>query len=205
MYRNGRQIRYDRTGATEHRGSPAGHPREKPCAPGPAVATVHRVADATANPTDIYRRRARRLRHVYARDPIRLQRSLSQLARSSDRRATAARGLAPASAVWSANPRATEGRDASAAQTFAGVVAERTTGPVLPYSDREHLLRRASRMGIGRFEANLIIAAVQHRAAREQPEQVIQATASGARAPVLFLTAAVVQAAIVAGVRWIAF
>jgi hypothetical protein len=37
-------------------------------------------------------------------------------------------------------------------------------GPVLRYSRRTDLIRTAERSGIGRFEANLIIAAVQHEA-----------------------------------------
>jgi hypothetical protein len=37
-------------------------------------------------------------------------------------------------------------------------------GPVLRYSHRTGLIRTAERSGIGRFEANLIIAAVQHEA-----------------------------------------
>ena len=37
------------------------------------------------------------------------------------------------------------------------------TGGVLPYSRRVALLRVARKLGINRFEANLIIAAVQHR------------------------------------------
>jgi len=36
-------------------------------------------------------------------------------------------------------------------------------GPVLRYSQRRELLAVAQRTGIGRFEANLIIAAVRHR------------------------------------------
>ena len=53
---------------------------------------------------------------------------------------------------------------AGAAQTFAALVRERMDGPVLRYSHRARLLRTAERSGIGRFEANLIIAAVQHEA-----------------------------------------
>jgi hypothetical protein len=46
---------------------------------------------------------------------------------------------------------------------FAEAVADSLQGGVLPYSDRQRLLRRAARLGIGRFDANLIIASVQHR------------------------------------------
>lgn len=34
---------------------------------------------------------------------------------------------------------------------------------LLRYSQRAKLLRRAQKLGIGRFEANLVIATVQHR------------------------------------------
>lgn len=52
---------------------------------------------------------------------------------------------------------------AGAAQTFADLVRERMDGPVLRYSQRTRLIREAEQRGIGRFEANLIIAAVQHQ------------------------------------------
>lgn len=51
-----------------------------------------------------------------------------------------------------------------ATRILADRVAEKLTGPVLQYSDRQRLLRLAGVLGIGRFDANLIIAAVQHRA-----------------------------------------
>lgn len=53
---------------------------------------------------------------------------------------------------------------AQPAATFAALVRERMDGPVLRYSRRTDLIRAAERSGIGRFEANLIIAAVQHEA-----------------------------------------
>ncbi len=51
-------------------------------------------------------------------------------------------------------------------------------GDILPIADRERLLRRAVKLGLNRFEANLLIAAVQNRAReRCEPNQ------SHARAP----------------------
>jgi hypothetical protein len=47
-------------------------------------------------------------------------------------------------------------------RAFAADVASRLEGPVLRHSQRRRLLKTAQRAGIGRFEANLIIAAVQH-------------------------------------------
>ena len=52
---------------------------------------------------------------------------------------------------------------APASESFADYVATRANGPVLSYSLRLSLLREASRRGIHRFEANLVIASVQHR------------------------------------------
>jgi hypothetical protein len=45
---------------------------------------------------------------------------------------------------------------------FAAEVARRMDGPVLRYSQRQSLLASALGRGIGRFQASLIIAAVQH-------------------------------------------
>jgi hypothetical protein len=50
-----------------------------------------------------------------------------------------------------------------AARDFADIVASQLVGTVLPWSQRESLVRLAEMRGIGRFDANLIIAAVQHQ------------------------------------------
>ena len=57
--------------------------------------------------------------------------------------------------------------EADVSAEFADAVAQAIDGPVLRYSQRQVLVRDAERRGIGRFEANLIIAAVQHRLERE--------------------------------------
>jgi hypothetical protein len=57
---------------------------------------------------------------------------------------------------------------AGAARGFAGAVADRLLDGVLPHDDRVVLIKRAGRLGISRFDAHLIIAAVQHRAANER-------------------------------------
>ena len=93
---------------------------------------------------DDYRRRARRLRAMYCGDPIRLHRALRQLA------ATQMQSLITTP-------------DKSLAQRFADRVRDSIDGPILRYSIRRKLLREADARGIGRFEANLIIAAVQHQ------------------------------------------
>jgi hypothetical protein len=51
----------------------------------------------------------------------------------------------------------------SPVSAFGRLAAEQIEDGVLSYSRRLQLLRTAQEMGIGRFEANLIIAAVQHR------------------------------------------
>jgi hypothetical protein len=47
-------------------------------------------------------------------------------------------------------------------------------GPVLRYSHRTRLIRAAERSGIGRFEANLIIAAVQHEAGERRAAERVR-------------------------------
>jgi hypothetical protein len=49
------------------------------------------------------------------------------------------------------------------ARNFADLVAARMVGTVLPFSERESLVKAAARHGINRFEANLLIAAVQNQ------------------------------------------
>jgi hypothetical protein len=49
------------------------------------------------------------------------------------------------------------------ARNFADLVAARMVGTVLPLSERESLVKAAARHGINRFEANLLIAAVQNQ------------------------------------------
>src|SRR5688572_25146010 len=89
---------------------------------------------------------------MFAANPARRLRALGELAREQDQQrtleATVAVPILPA-------------RGAAA---FAQLVADHLEGPALRYSRRIRLLREAQRRGIGRFEANLIIAAVQHRA-----------------------------------------
>lgn len=52
---------------------------------------------------------------------------------------------------------------------FARLVQDRLERGVLRYSDRLNLFDAAQSMAIGRFQANLIIAAVQHRAEDSAP------------------------------------
>ena len=89
--------------------------------------------------------------------------------------------------------------EADVSAEFADAVAQAIDGPVLRYSQRQVLVRDAERRGIGRFEANLIIAAVLHRQGLGQ-EYELPPTSGGVMgwvAPVLTFVG--VQAAIVAG------
>jgi hypothetical protein len=92
---------------------------------------------------DSYRRSARRLRAVHAGNPARLHRSLQELASRQ------ARIVLSQSHVCRS-------------QSFADRVRAEMDGPILRYSARQALLQRADSLGIGRFQANLIIAAIQH-------------------------------------------
>ncbi len=55
------------------------------------------------------------------------------------------------------------GERSAKARTYADLVASQLVDTVLPLSQRESLIRLAARQGINRFEANLIIAAVQNQ------------------------------------------
>jgi hypothetical protein len=54
-------------------------------------------------------------------------------------------------------------RESTPADEFTSQILGRIRNGVLTYSDRLELLEEAGMLGIGRFDANLIIAAVQHR------------------------------------------
>jgi hypothetical protein len=88
-------------------------------------------------------------------------------------------------------------------EIFAQYVVNEMTGGLLRYSARAALLQRAAGMGIDRFEANLIIAAVQHRmtehrqsAAHERPRTRWSIPSTG------ILAIVAVQAAIVVAAWW---
>jgi len=85
------------------------------------------------------------------------------------------------------------------------MVATELEAGILRYSARQKLLAAAVPMGIEKFEANLLIAAVQHRApiptkasaaSRIVPRQQFLGTA---------ITIAAVQAAIIGGIWWLFF
>jgi len=119
------------------------------------------------NSTDAYRRQARRLRCQYAGRPGQLHQSLRQL--SAEQRPSGSTATSrPAGISVGTSAGIEAGRYPASAQggparRFADHLAQQMTASVLRYSQRLELLRSARRFGIGRFEANLLIAAVQER------------------------------------------
>ena len=161
------------------------------------------LAEADIIPASIaaYVRTARRLRAQHYRDPGRLHRSLQAMS-----------GLIPvidtAEGRLSGNIHVRSGRAAD----FAAMVGVELEAGILRYSSRQKLLVAAGAMGIERFEANLLIAAVQHTSGGKATLAMPKAPV-GAQLPrrgtfrCTFLptavAVAVVQAAIIAGVWWI--
>ena len=85
------------------------------------------------------------------------------------------------------------------ARPFLRQVRQTLDGNLLHYTDRMRLLADADRMGIARFEANLLIATVQHRAHTEPSQSTtppaLVATPHGSRiARIVVLTSFLVTA-----------
>ena len=93
----------------------------------------------------MYRRAARRLRGRWVHRPHRLHLALKALAQEQP--------IPPAVPTTKAKAKH---------EAFAAAVLGRMDGPVLRHAERRRLLAAAHGMGIERFDANLIIAAVQH-------------------------------------------
>ncbi len=85
------------------------------------------------------------------------------------------------------------------AQRFQLMAREAMDNGPMRYSQRLEMLKTASAMGLGRFEANLILAIEQNR------QKPIQFAASSRNwiGIVTFLTVALLQSLILAGVWWI--
>lgn len=114
------------------------------------------IQPPVADPTQTYRREARRLRWHYADRPLELYNSLRQLSAQHDQQYVASEDLLAASVTKS-------GQTTRGSRQFAQMVASQIESGLLNFSDRQRLLSLAETMGIGRFQANLIIAAVQHQ------------------------------------------
>jgi hypothetical protein len=88
-------------------------------------------------------------------------------------------------------------------QVFAGEVGQRLEGPVLRQSQRRRLLASARKLGIGRFEANLIIAAVQHR--RPAQPAAADSTPAGGRSCLPLVVMALCVESVLAWGAWRVF
>lgn len=136
---------------------------------------------ASLTSTD-YRRAARRLRWVHRNDPLRRARSLRELSHRFDQ---------PSDPIPSTGP-------VESVRQFARRVANELDGSTLLYSNRLKLLRAARRQGIRRFDANLIIAAVQDRVPNVSPPRA-NGRPSRSSAAATLAVAIVVQAMILLG------
>jgi hypothetical protein len=138
------------------------------------------------SPND-YRRTARRVRCRLSKDPIAKQRALAALARQAD----LTRRI-PAEPPASAEPD-------SDVRSFARAVSSAMEGPILRFSHREKLIQQAQKFGIRRFDANLLIAAVQHRLGGGLNEHTEAVKSSRWRFALPIGLALAVQAAILVG------
>lgn len=86
------------------------------------------------------------------------------------------------------------------ATDFADWVRAQLDGPVLRYSTRLLLLKQAEQRGLGRFEANLIIASVLHRTGMAQEYELAPRPVEWL-APVM--TFVLLQSALVLGAWWV--
>jgi len=96
-------------------------------------------------------RRARRLRAQWSAQPARMHAELQKL------------GSQPAASTPSVLDHLPV-MPTHSARAFAVAVEQKMEGPILRYSARQQLLAMAKQRGIDRFQANLMIAAVQHQA-----------------------------------------
>lgn len=105
---------------------------------------------------DQYRQAARHIRARLGDQPARMYQALGALA--------AARDAAPRPQPATVSP----ATPPSPGEQFTQSVIDHLDGPILRMDVRQKLLRQATAMGIGRFEANLLIALVEHRHQRRQ-------------------------------------
>lgn len=107
-----------------------------------------------------YRRNARRVRCRLGHDSIGKQHALAALAKRVDR---VRRRVEPEPIQTADN----------GVRAFAKAVSEAMDGPILRFSRRQELIWQAESLGIRRFDANLLIAAVQHRLGSERAVAVV--------------------------------
>jgi hypothetical protein len=142
-----------------------------------------------------YCRQARRLRARFGNDPAKLQVALRELARAEDARPRAFVSNDPA---FPFSGEAAPGP----ARLFSARVSEALGDGVLRYSARKQLLHEASQLGLGDFEATLLIAAVQHGERRGfHAATCNRAPRRSSSTPLTVLVAIVLQS-VIAGTLW---
>jgi hypothetical protein len=160
---------------------------------GPSVPDDRAVQQAAS---EEYCRQARRLRHELRDNPARLHQSLARLSKP----VLGQEQPEKQPFMRLARPE-THGLplqcNALAAEAFAAEVADCCGGGgILRYSERSALMRQARKLGIGRFEANLIIATVLHRQAyEEEREQLRRARRLPVVIAMIFLVEAIIAVA----------
>lgn len=106
---------------------------------------------------------------------------------------------APATPAGPVDP-VTAAENASA--RFGHFVRNNLEGPILRYSHRLTLLKEAERMGVGRFEANLVIAKIlSEQGMGQEVEWAPDRKAGGWKLPLAAF--AVIQTAVLVGVWWL--
>ena len=144
----------------------------------------------TATPADPARAVGRRAGDFGARRPTLVDVRRTPNHEEGDGPGDVAAALAADGLAYHAPPAAVRG--------FARAVADRLSGGTLRWDDRRDLVARAARLGIDRFEANLIIAGVQHAA--DAGDDLLADDAAGWRSGVVAF--ALAQASILAAVWW---
>jgi hypothetical protein len=148
------------------------------------------VATPAADPIELCRQ-ARRLRASYGHDPVQMHRQLSQLSLADKPAEPLPPAIPEDEEVWPL---------ISGEQAFRRLV-ERTLSSdhftILRYSQRLSLLKEAVERGITRFDANLIIASVEHQLINDRPDTTADLNSWRLSVWVMFAT---LQSLITAGV-----
>jgi hypothetical protein len=130
-------------------------------------------------------------------DPASKQRALASLARQADRHR-------PAQPVQYLDTRPASAPVDSGVREFAQAVTASMEGPILRFSRRQQLIEQAEQLGIRRFDANLLIAAVQHRFAGEAACAIPDAPSNGFNYRTALVIALILQFLILLG-AWAVF
>jgi hypothetical protein len=162
---------------------------------------------------DAYRRHARRLRGRHAGRPGELHRALRDLAHERDRHRAREAGRdrdptidktpdCPQAVTVSRRIRPDASTSQGVAERFIAEVESKLSAGLLSYSDRLALLRRARRLGLDRFNANLLIATAQHARRAPVPSPTAPRVTRG-RGKLLPLVAFVLLEAAIGALAWL--